>query len=443
MESAPAVERPRGRALTLRRLAWLLLIPLGLTYALSFRNFPVIDQRHSVLGDSDAANFKVMVEEFSFSRKFGDAYNTTNRSVRDIAQKHKIHHVLYGAVAHPIYLVLRAVERGFGGSGSRAVYGVNAVVTCVNIVLLAALLRRGNGSRNPVLPFLALYAVSLSTWLFASVPESWPFSATLMLVFVLLVERQQTHPMALAALLGIFMLNNVVLGALLLFLGHRFLREGPGPLAVVLRSLGAFVVSVGVWLAGMSVLAFFDDSFRPDHFLHYTVWFRDFVGAKLPPTEPYVWKAILTNLFVNTFTSYQADPAVPSEALRYTLARANPIGLAATGAVVVLLGLIAVRFVKRLVEGWRESRGHGVLAAPGVHLAAWCVTMIMVTLTLCYCGAFLYSAVVVAPLVLLAHRVLNFNLRVDRWVVTGTLLLIAVANTAQVFIFREALRVVQ
>jgi hypothetical protein len=51
--------------------------------------------------------------------------------------------------------------------------------------------------------------------------------------------------------------------------------------------------------------------------------------------------------------------------------------------------------------------------------------------------------VVVAPLVLLAHRVLNFDLRVDRWVVAGTLLLIAVANTSQVLIFREAFRVAQ
>jgi hypothetical protein len=249
--------------------------------------------------------------------------------------------------------------------------------------------------------------------------------------------------MALAALLGIFMLNNVVLGALLLFLGLRFLREGPGPLAVVLRSLAALAVSVGVWLARMSLLAFFDESFRPDHLLHFTVWFRDLVGATLPPTDPYVWKSILTNLFVNTFTSYQADPAVPSEALRYTFARAHPIGLAATGAVVALLGLIAIRFVKHLMESWRKSRAGGVLAAPGFALAAWCGTMILVTLSLCYCGAFLYSSVVVAPLVLLAHRVLNFDLRVDRWVVAGTLLLIAVANTSQVLIFREAFRVAQ
>ncbi|MEO8449065.1 MAG: hypothetical protein ABI647_04700 [Gemmatimonadota bacterium] len=415
------------------------LLAVGTIYATSFSNYPIIDRKHSVLADADAANFKLVVEEFGLAHRFGNEYQAHNRRIEDNAQKHKIHHILYAVVAHPIYLGLRALERLGGGTGERAVYAVNAVFTCVNIVLLAFLIRGANPNRNPIWPFLLLYAFSLSTWLYASVPESWPFSATLALAFILYLRRPASSPLAAAALLGVIMLNNFTLGPLLVLVWIRQLAEEPKWGRFIVRAAAAGVTAVGVWLGGLLVFSFWDASLRPDNFVRYTLWFRQFVGANLPPTSPYVWKSVLTNLYVNAFVSNQPDPSIPQEALRATFGH-SALGTVAVLAIVLLGIVVGVRVLKytrdRIAEtGWRRALG----STPDLWPAVYAVTMVFVTIALFYPSGFLYSTIAVPLIVAAVARHLHLKATPDRVLLAACLVLVVANNIQQVMIFRRAL----
>ena len=110
--TAPAESASRSRYAG-RLGVWLVaLLGLAGLYGVSFRGYPIIDRKHSVLADADAANFKLLIEEFGFSHRFGNEYQAHKRAIGDNAQKHKIHHILYAAVAHPVYLGLRGTTLG-------------------------------------------------------------------------------------------------------------------------------------------------------------------------------------------------------------------------------------------------------------------------------------------------------------------------------------------
>jgi hypothetical protein len=415
----------------LGRFGWLALLPLVLlVYSTSFRGFPAIEARHDVLADADAANFVLVVRDFGLTHRFGDEYARDPRTVADNAQKHKIHHVLYGAAGHGVYATLRAA----GLAERTAVYAVNAVVGVVNLVLLFFLLRRFNPAGNPVFPFLLFHAAALSTWIFSSIPESWPFSATLLLGYLLLLQRRPLRPLAMAVVLGVVMLNNVLLGALGVLLAAGVWRQGVRGWRWVRTTAAAAAVTVASWAGGLTVLSAADPGFRPDHFVAYTIWFRQFAHVDLPPYAPYVWKSATTNLFVNSVVSNQPDPSVPQEALLATLT-GSPLGAAATVAYLLIMGVAGWALLRRLrVRGVR-----GALADPAADLALWCVLMLAVTVGLYYRSGFLYSTVVVPVLALLLCRGLDLRVRWQRALLYAALALMLASNAQQVQTFREAL----
>lgn len=422
-----------------RLVGWLLLLPLFALYALSFRDVPIIDRKHSVLADADAANFKLLVENFGLSRKMGDEYNAVNRGIGDNAQKHKIHHVLYAITARPVYLALRTLARMAGGTGERAIYSVNAVFTCVNIVLLVLVLSGMNPQRNPVFPFVALYAFSLSTWLYASVPESWPFSGGLVLMFLLVLQRNLLRPLPAAVLIGVIMLNNVALGSLLVLLWLRLLRNRRPWHLMVAEAAFLGLVALTTWLAGLTLLGLFDPSLAPANFIRYTLWFRQFVAAGLSPFSSYVWKSVLTNLFVNSVASHQADPSIPQEALKYTLQQ-SALGTVAVLSVVAFYGLTAVRLVDSVRQRVRSLGWWTALADdPALWPSAFAGVMVAVTIALYYGSGFLYSTTVLPLVMLTAARFLDWRRMTDRVAVWGMLVLVVVNNASQVLIFRHAL----
>lgn len=436
--------RPSGAARSSSRRLWLAgvvgLLLLFLCYSVSFRSFPIIDRQHSVLADADAANFKLLVEDFGLGTRFGDERNAIHRGLGDTAQKHKIHHLLYAMVGHQVYLVLRAAYTLLGLPAARAVYSVNAVITCFNLLLLALVMRGQNPRSNPTAPFLIFYAASLSTWLYGSVPESWPFSGTLVIGFLWLLQRERLHPALLAALLGVFMLNNLTLGALLVLLWLRLAGETPEWGKLVLRVASASVLTVGVWAGALWLLSFFDGSLRPDRLIGYTLWFKHYVAADLPLTSPYVWKSALSNLFINSLASNQSDPTVPQEALLLTL-RQSRLGLVAVIGVASLLALTAVRLFQATAaslrsSGWRPA----LLREAGLRPAVYCLVMVGVTVVMYYGAGFLYSTTVVPMLALAMCRYLDLSRRLDLGVLCVTLGLMVVNNAEQVVKFREALR---
>jgi hypothetical protein len=429
--------RPVPARARLRRHAWLLLLPVAFAaYSASFAGIPVIERTHSVLGDADAANFAVLLRDFRLGHRYGNEYAAQHRGLGDNAQKHKLHHVLYAAIGGAVHRAAAPLYRLAGAPPGRALYAVNALVAVANLLLLAALLRRANPRGNPVFPFLLFYAAALGTWVFSSVPESWPFSATLVLGYLLLLRRPLPAA-AMGALLGVVMLNNVFLAALGVPLALALYAAG-GARRAARGTAVAAVAAVAAWAGGLAVLSAWDGSFRPDRFVRFTLWFKQFTGADLPRTDPYVWKSAASNLFVNSVVSQQPDPRVPQEALLATL-RGGGLGVAATLAWAALACAAAVLLARALLAVLRERGPRAAAADPGAGAALWCVVMLGVTVVLFYPSGFLYSTVVLPAIAVALCRALDLRAGWQRGLLYATLALMLANNLEQVLRFRAAL----
>ena len=435
--AAPAAARLRDgrRVVALAPLLGMaLLVACAFTaYSRSFASIPIIERRHSVLGDADAANFALLLRDFSLRRTYGNPYQAHNRSLGDNAQKHKIHHLLYAMVGGPLDAALRSV----GFAPDRALYSVNALIGCLNLLLLALLLRRVDQFGSPVLPFLLLYAAALSTWVITSVPESWPFSGTLVLLYLLLLDRRPRAAVA-GAVLGVFMLNNIYLTVLVVLVPVGFWRAGLPLRRALAAGVRAGVVALGVWALCLTALSFFDPSLRPDEFIRFTLWFKRFTQENLPPWALYPWKSAFTNLFISSIVSNQPDPAIPQDALLVTL-RQSRLGLAATALYVALAAVALVGAVRRLGGGRVAVRLAAAVRDSGSELWIWCVAMLVWTVVVFYQSGFLYSTVVTPCIVALLYRNLDLRARAPRLLFYTFLAVMLVNNTLQVLAFRAAL----
>lgn len=420
-------------------IALFALVPLCfLVYATSFRGIPVLEREHSVLADADAANFALIISDFAMDKRYGDEYNTVGRSIGDIAQKHKIHHVAYGAVGEGLYRVTGAAYRIFGMPQRAALYAVNAIVTCANILLLYFLLRGHNPRRNPLLPFLVFYAAALSTWIYGSIPESWPFSTTLALGFLLLLQRRRVPALGLGLCLGLIMLNNILLASLgLLVMFHLHERTRSWRRTVVQTTIAA-VATVATWVVAMTGLSVYDIGFRPDHFIAYTLWFKDYVGSTLPVYSPYVWKSAITNLFVNSVVANQPDATVPQETLLLTI-RGSVLG--ATSVALYLLLASGAAF-KLLRSFYRDGKDHGFAAALGREAnvpMTFAAIVLAFTAVGFFSGAILYSTLAVPMIALILFRQLDLNSRWMGLIFYAFLLVMVANNLQQIVSFRETL----
>ena len=421
----------------LQRWWWLpALAAAFVLYSHSFNTFPVIE-RQNLLGESDAASFAVLLTDFSLTRRYADEYQPTNRSIQDIAQKHKTHHFLYFVVGGVLYDVFYGVRSVLGLDPHQALFEVNAFIGCVNLVLLALLLRRLVPG-IPAAPFLLFYGLTLSSWIYYSVPESWPLSTSLLLGFLWLTYVRRWPWWGLALYLGAAMLNNLLLGVLGIFIALREASERPW-LAALMRSAGAAGVMVATWLGLLTGLSPIEPGLRPDHFVAYTLWFKRTVAFEnLPITDPYVWQSAFTNLFVNTIVSNQPNPVVPQEALLHTL-RSSVLGTAAVLVYLATLVVMSAGLWRSIRAAPRGGSGFGVLADPLTHLAAFLALFGPAVVFFYYGGGFLYSMLTVPLLTLLLARFVPESRW--RWGLLAALLAMVIVNNAvQVGVFRTALR---
>jgi len=425
----------------LRRLAPLAVIVALATfvYAKSFSQFPVLEQRHSVLGDADAAAFVPLVRDFELTRPAGDEYRVQGRTINDVAQKHKIHHLMYAAVAHGLYRGIGAPLSALGVSERAILYSVNAIIGAVALVLLWVLLGTVNPHGNARWPFVLMTAGSLSMWLYAAMPESWPFSGVLVLLTLLILAKSWLPWWGTAIWIGVAMLNNMTLAMLLVPLGMQLVALDPRPGRVVARSAVASVLAFGVWLGSLWCLSFWEPDLRPDHYFGYLVWFRQFVGEPLPPLAAYNWKVVISNLFFTTLVSNQGDPYVPQDAIRLTLQQST-LGVVATLAVMVFLALIGWRTLATVRAGLGDGGLPGLIRREPVLMAAVYVVVDFFVILLMYPeAAFLYSVAIVGLYSVMAIRVFDLRRRADLIVLGVTLVLLLVNNTVQVLRFRSAL----
>jgi hypothetical protein len=418
---------------------WLLLPVVFLAlYLVSFTGFAAIERTVSIVGEADAASYRILYREFELDTPAGNPFNLDGRTLADVAQKHKLHHVGSAATGHAIYVLAAPVYRLLGMPEGWAVYLPGALVGAINIVLLALLLRADNPNGNSVIPFAVLYGVSLSPWLYAAVPDSWPLTAALFLAFLLLARNERLPMFGLAMLLGFFMLNNMAIATLVGVLWLREWRAGPLSIRLLGRSAGALVVVLATWLAGLTLLSLFDAGFRPDHYWAFSRWFRDYMGATLPLTDPFVWKSVVTNLFVNGVTTNQPDPNMPQEAMLETL-RSSRLGAAAIGALAGLLLTATVRLFTHALAAARNGGLRAMLTDPGVFPALWCLVMIVVTVAIYYGGGFTYAALTTPMMAALLCRHLDLRRPVERALVWAAVAVIVINNLDQVRQFRAVL----
>ena len=408
-------------------------------YAKSFSGFPIIEQKVSVVGEADGASYLILWREFRLDRPIGNPYALDGRTLSDVAEKHRLHHPVSAATGAVLTRIFLPIYHSLGLPEREAPFAVAALWGALNIMLVGLLLTRWNPSGNPIWPFLLIYAVSLSPWLYAAVPDSWTLTTTLFLVYLLLVASPRIPAAVVAAALGVFMLNNMALGPAILLLCLARWREAPSLGAFLRRAALLTAIAIVAWVGSLTILALFDPGYRLDRFMAYSAWFRRFMGATLPLTDPYVWKAMLTNLFITSVVSNQPDPNMPAEALLYTL-RSSWLGRIAVAGLLALYLVTGYRALEALRA--RQKRGGSVAQAmvdPAAVPLWFCLAMIGVTYALYYPSGFTYAALVLPLLMLTLHRFLDFRRWPDRIVALAGILAIVVNNVDQVAAFRTAL----
>ena len=421
-------------------VAWLLIAAAMLAvYARTFSAFPVIERKVSVVGEADAASYIRLWRGFRLDQPIGNAYAIEGRTLDDVAEKHRLHHPVSAATGYVLTRASTALYRGLGLPEREAPFAISALWGAVNIILVGLLLRRWNASGNPVWPFLVLYGVSLSPWLYSAVPDSWTLTTSLFLVYLLLVASPRIPAAAVAMALGVFMVNNMALGPAILFLCLARWREPPRLGEFLRRAILLSGIAIATWAGCLTILSLVEPGYRLDRLMAYSAWFRQFIGASLPPWDPYVWKSILTNLFVSSLVSNQPDPNMPQEALLYTLQR-SWLGRIAVAGVVVMFSAAAFRALgARRQPPERGGPEAEPVRYPVMAPLLFCLVMVVVTYALYYPSGFTYAAWVLPMQLLLLHRFLDFRRPADRIIALAGITLVVVNNVAQIFTFRATL----
>ena len=422
------------------KYAWFIILPIAfLIYYNSFRGFPALEKDHSILGESDAAAFMVLITDFSLEKQYGDPYRLEGRRLEDVAQKHKLHHILYVMVASVLYQVLSILYKLFGFPAEHAVYAINATLGCINIFLLHELLKQIDPEKKQKGIFLLLYAFCLSSWIFHSVPESWPFSATLLLFFLVLHYNKWINPFALAVYVGIAMLNNVFLGTLCFFLITLFWVESDSVMAFLIKSLGAIVIAIATWLSAMTLLSVFDGGFRPDHYFQYTIWFKKHFAPPVIIFDNYFWKVALSHLFINSILSNQSIPNVPQESLMYTIQQSR-LGLVATVVYLSLFLALGWQALKHIFFQLKRSGGFDeLLSTAYFSMALYAVAWLFLTMIIATSGGFLYSTVVTPIVVAVLYRFTDWHRQSHKILWAAAIVAVLVNNAQQIMTFRKAL----
>lgn len=420
--------------------AWLLILPVAFAiYAASFQGIPVLEKHHSILGEADSAAFIVLITDFSLTKTYGDPYRLQGRGLNDVAQKHKIHHILYVMVASVLYQALSAVYTLFGLPARQALFSINAVLGCLSIVLLYFLLKRIDPEKKFKAVFLVLYAFSLSSWIFYSVPESWSFSALLALLFLAMLYCRQINHFALAVYVGVAMLNNVFLGTLCFFLIIRLWTIRTSWKSFMAGSAGTIVIAIITWLAGLTLLSVFDPSFRPDHFFAYTTWFKKHIAPPVIIFGTYFWKSALTQLYITSIVSNQSVPNVPQESLLYTIQQSR-LGLAATAVYLSLVAVLMWRGAGQVISQLRRKKGFDDLLSDAYFpMALYALAWLFLTVIMDTSGGFLYSTMVTPMIAATLYKFTEWRRWSHRLLWTAALGAILINNTQQILSFRNTL----
>lgn len=422
-------------------LILLLLVPVAFfVYSNSFNKFEILNNKIDVLADCDSASYAILMKDFHLSKIYGNEYNTTNRNLGDIAQKHKIHHFLYVSSGSLLYKLFLNLYRLFGVNDENyALYSINAFITCCNILLLNALLNIIKPNNNKKFVFLVLYAFSLSTWIYASILDSWPFTTMLILIFFILLFKYRCNTVFMSILVGMFMLSNVILGSLATILIISSYANYKNFNSFFVKSVLAIFLAISTWAFSMFILSIYDNSMMPINYFKYTLWFNNFISYKRHFYDLYVLKVVISNLFINSILSNQPNPIVPQEALRYTFETSN-FGLIATVVYLLFIGKMFINmFDNSKAIVCDKVRLKILLGEIHVNLLIYGFALALLPLLWFPPASFLYSLTFVPYLIMACYNYFNYNKLLDTVLLYGATIMVVTNNLFQIVKFREVL----
>lgn len=420
--------------------SWLLLFPVAfVVFSLSFNGFRIMEKRNDVVGNTDSACFSLLLKDFALSKTYGNEYNLERRNLGDVSQKHKTHHVLYLIVGSPAYRFFSQAYQKLGIAGFEPVYSVNALIACLNIGLLFHVVCGFSGNRRTAILFTVLYSFSLSTWVLGSVVESWTFSTTLVLLFVLFFRKMPDRYVLLSLFVGIAMLNNIFLMVLLSFLLIHQAGTCQSLKTFLYRSFLSGFLALATWAAAMSLISIYDGSLSPLNYFKYTIWFKEHLAPPIRFSDIYFWKVAITNLFINSILSNQSDPNIPNEAILLTF-RQSVLGAVSTIVYLSLFAMTAYRAVSACAEKLKEAGiTRRIMELPAISMLAFCLLWTFMTIILDPGAGFLYSSLILPFMMVLFQEFLVLNVRLDRYLLYATIVSVIINNANQILKFRAML----
>jgi hypothetical protein len=342
-------------------------------------------------------------------------------------------------VGSPIYQFFSYAYQKLGIAGIQPVYSVNALIACLNIGLFYYVVSGFSGNKRTAILFTVLYAFSLSTWVLGSVVESWTFSTTLVLLFVLFFRKFPDRYVLLSLFAGIAMLNNIFLIVLIFFLVVRHAMKCDNFMRFLSRSVFSGFLALATWAVLMSLLSFFDASLSPVNYFRYTLWFKEHLAPPIRFSDIYFWKVAITNLFINSILSNQSDPNIPNEAILLTF-RQSLLGAVSTIVYLSLFAMTAYRavlfYAKKIKETGITRR---IMELPAISIVAFCLLWTIMAIILDPGAGFLYSSLILPFMMVLFQEFLELNVRIDRYLLYATIVFVIINNANQILKFRAML----
>lgn len=418
-----------GRFTMVASLALLFLV----ICASLFVGIPVLDREY-VLANADPNDYARLLGDPGWREVLADG------PASEASELHRkaTHHFAYVVVGSVIHHALEAGYRLLGIPGAYAAYGVNAVIGLANVLLLALLLKRIGAPTETRIPLVAVYAVCVSTLLYASIPDSWLFSGTIVLASTLLVTVRAIPSWVIGAFIGVGMTANFLLVICLAALIPRAAGGDANLLATGRRLLSWGAATLIAWIAVSAVLALaISPDLGVDRVLGSAFGFRAEFPVGLSIWSPTRWAYAAANVFIVPIVGNHDDLHFGWRAFRSTLL--HPVGLL---SILVFLTLVVRGLARTFITMRARLRERSLTAVLEMPETGWLVLAAGaagMAATTVYYEAALYSPVAVpAVLVAMASGYRAGN-RLDRVLLLSLPALVAIDTAQTTWRIREQL----
>ena len=391
-----------------RRLAFTLVVLVyWVICARGFAGIAVLDREY-VFAHTDPSDYSKLIAGGTWSALTRE--DPLHARVDELDRK-VVHHFGYVAVGSALYEILAPVYRLLGIPESQAPYGVQALFGVINVILFGLVLRRLRIAPNVGGPLWVVYAACASTFVLASVPESWLYSGTMVLAAALLAVEDRVPDWVVAAFVGIAMNTNLLLLLLVGAMLPRAARDTASAV-VILRRLATWTALAFVsWVAVQQVLALaFDRQFQADWAIFIAHEFRKTFPAGLPIYSPLRLAYAAVNLYFVSIVGNHADLAFGWRAAMQTIM--SPFGLASALVYATVIGLCVQRAVRLARPGSRAQSWTTLRRPEWTWLIMTLVMLCLATGTVYYEG-FVYSPIAVPWLLLLVAGLLREPSRLE------------------------------